>query len=142
TLPTVRAATLASYSPMSGRSSISSLNVQGYMPRPGEDMGVSDMLIGPDYGQTLGLPLLLGREIGVQDTAASTKVAVINQALAQYFFQDQDPIGRRISFGRSAEKAEIEIVGVIGDAKYGSTREKADRAVYRPILQIQDESTR
>jgi predicted permease len=140
-LPNVRVATLASYSPMSGRSSTSSLNVQGYTPRIGEDMSVSDILIGPDYDQALGLPLLLGRGIGVQDTAGSTKVAVINQSLAQYFFHDQSPIGRRISFGQSPEKAEIEIVGVIGDAKYGSAKERADRAVYRPILQVEDKST-
>jgi predicted permease len=140
TLPNVRAATLASFSPMSGRSSSSSLNLQGYTPRHGEDMNVSDILIGPDYGQTLGLPLLLGREIGIQDTAASTKVAVINQALAQYFFHDQNPIGRRLSFEQSPSKAEIEIVGVIGDAKYQSAKEKADRMVYRPILQVQDQS--
>jgi predicted permease len=139
-LPNVRSATLASYSPMSGRSSISSLNLQGYTPRQGEDMDVSDILIGPDYGETLGLPLLLGREIGLQDTAASAKVAVINQVLAQYFFPDQNPLGRRISFKESAEKAEIEIVGVIGDAKYGSAKEKAPRMVYRPILQVQDQS--
>ena len=140
TLPNVRAATLASYSPMSGRSSSSSLNLQGYTPRHGEDMVVSDILIGPDYGQTLGLPLLLGREIGLQDTVSSTKVAVVNQAFAEAFFHDQNPIGRRISFEESPEKAEIEIVGVIGDAKYDSAKEKADRAVYRPILQVQDQS--
>ena len=139
-LPNVRSATLASYSPMSGRSSTSSLNLQGYTPRQGEDMVVSDILIGPDYGETLGLPLLLGRKIGLQDTGASAKVAVINQALAQSFFPNQNPLGRRISFEKSPEKAELEIVGVIGDAKYGSAKEKADRTVYRPILQIQDQS--
>ncbi len=140
-LPNVRSATLASYSPMSGRSSTSSLNLQGYTPRQGEDLVVSDILIGPGYGETLGLPLLLGREIGLQDTGASAKVAVVNQALAQSFFPDQNPLGRRISFEKSAEKAEIEIVGVIGDAKYSSARGKAERTVYRPILQVQTESS-
>jgi predicted permease len=139
-LPNVRSATLASYGPMSGRSSTSSLNLQGYTPRQGEDMDVSDILIGPDYGETLGLPLLLGREIGLQDTGDSAKVAVINQVLAQSFFPNQNPLGRRISFKESAEKAEIEIVGVIGDAKYGSAKEKVPRTVYRPILQVQDQS--
>jgi len=140
-LPNVRSATLASYSPMSGRSSTSSLNLQGYTPRQGEDLVVSDILIGPGYGETLGLPLLLGREIGLQDTGASAKVALVNQALAQSFFPDQNPLGRRISFEKSAEKAEIEIVGVIGDAKYSSARGKAERTVYRPILQVQTESS-
>ena len=139
-LPNVRSATLASYSPMSGRSSTSGLNLQGYTPRPGEDMMVSDILIGPNYGETLGLPLLLGREIGLQDTAASAKVAVVNQSLAQSFFPDQNPLGRRMSFEKSSENADIEIVGVIGDAKYGSAREKAERMVYRPILQVQNQS--
>ena len=97
-LPNVRSVTMASYSPMSGTATNSSLAVRGYTPRPGENMVVADIFIGPKYGETLGVPLLLGREIGLQDTAASTKVAVVNQAFAEAFFHGQNPIGRRITF--------------------------------------------
>jgi predicted permease len=140
-LPSVRSVTLASYSPMSGTATNSSLAVREYTPRPAENMVVADIFIGPKYGETLGLPLLLGREIGLQDTVSSTKVAVVNQAFAEAFFHNQNPIGRRITFEEDSDKDDLEIVGVIGDAKYDSAKEQADRTVYRPILQVQDQQT-
>ncbi|MGH9970957.1 MAG: ABC transporter permease [Pyrinomonadaceae bacterium] len=138
-LPNVRAATLATFSPMSGTSRTSSITVRGRTPNPGEDLIVSDILIGPTYAETLSLPLLLGRSIGLQDTAASNKVAVVNQSFAQHFFPNQNPIGRRITFEEDSDKDDCEIVGVIGDVKYRNAKEEATRAVYRPILQIQDQ---
>ncbi|HSB12378.1 MAG TPA: ABC transporter permease [Blastocatellia bacterium] len=140
-LPGVQAATLATYSPISGTRRSSSVSLQGYASQPGEDLVVSDMMVGPRYAETLGLPLLLGREIGPQDTEASPKVAVVNQAFAEYFFHGENPIGHRLGFGDDPkDSADIEIVGVIGDAKYASAREKPQRTVYRPILQVKDYS--
>jgi predicted permease len=139
-LPGVRSTSIATYSPLSGTGRSSSITVAGYTPQTGEDTVVSDMLIGPSYCSTLGLPLLLGREIGLQDTPASTKVAVVNDAFAQSFFQSENPVGRRFSFGDEEKDAgDIEIVGVIGDVKYESSREKPVPTAYRPILQVQDQ---
>jgi predicted permease len=140
-LPNVRSVTMSSNSPMSGSHTSSSLLVRGYEPRPDEDMVVEDMFVGPRYAETLGLPLVLGREIGLQDTLASTKVAVVNQTFAETYFHNQNPIGRRITFDEKSDKDDIEIVGVVGDAKYDSAKEKPDRVVYRPILQVQDQQT-
>ena len=140
-LPNIRSVTMSSNSPMSGSHTSSSLLVRGYQPRPDEDMVVEDMFVGPKYAETLGLPLVLGREIGLQDTIASTKVAVVNQAFAETYFHNQNPIGRRITFDEDSDKNDIEIVGVVGDAKYDNAKEKADRVVYRPILQVQDQQT-
>ncbi|HYP26744.1 MAG TPA: ABC transporter permease [Blastocatellia bacterium] len=140
-LPGVQSATLATYSPMSGSSRTSNVSVLGYTSDPGEDLVVSNILVGPSYAETLGLPLILGREIGPQDTPGSRRVAVVNEAFSDYFFKDQNPIGQRFTFGSEFNPAnEIEVVGVIGNAKYGSAREKPERAVYRPILQQQDGS--
>jgi len=140
-LPNVRSVTMASFSPMSGSNSSSSLLIRGYTPRPGENMVVSDVQVGPRFGETLGVPLLLGREIGLQDTPASTKVAVVNQAFAAAYFPGQNPIGRRMTFDEDSDKDDVEIVGVIGDAKYKGVSQKVDRAVYRPILQVSDQQT-
>ncbi|HXF38644.1 MAG TPA: ABC transporter permease [Blastocatellia bacterium] len=141
-LPGVQAATLATYSPISGTRRSSDVTVQGYIPQSeAEDLIVSDMMVGPSYCETLGLPVLLGREIGPQDTESSPKVAVVNQAFAEYFFHGENPIGRRFGFGdEPKDSAEVEIVGVIGDAKYEDAREKPLRTVYRPILQVKDYS--
>ena len=104
-------------------------------------MTVADILIGPNFTETLGVPLLMGRDIGLQDTPASPRVAVVNQSFAQSFFPNQNPIGRRLTFEEDSDKDDFEIVGVIGDSKYDSAKEKADRTVYRPILQVQDQQT-
>jgi predicted permease len=137
-LPNVRSVTIATYSPMAGSSRSSAVTVRGYTPGNRENMTVADMLVGPKFAETLGVPLLMGREIGLQDTPASTRVAVINQSFAQAFYRDQNPIGRRMTFDGDSDKDDFEIVGVIGDAKYDSPREQPERTVYRPILQVQD----
>jgi predicted permease len=75
----------------------------------------------------------------LQDTPASTRVAVINQAFADRFYPGQNPIGRRITFNEKSDKDDIEIIGVIGTVKYGNAREEAQPTVYRPILQVEDQ---
>lgn len=140
-LPGVKTSTIATYSPISGTGRSSSITVRGYTPKTGENMVVADMLIGPNYCETLGVPLLLGREIGIRDTPASQKIAVVNQSFAQYFYHGENPIGRRFYFGDEDDPErgeELEIVGVIGDVKYESAKDEAGPTAYRPILQVQD----
>ena len=139
-LPNVRSATIASYSPMGGTTTSSTVTVRGYTPGAAENMNVEDILVGPTFAETLGVPLLLGRELGLQDTPTSAKVAVVNQAFASAFYPNQNPIGRRLTFEEDSDKDDFEIVGVIGDAKYSNAREKPGRSVYRPILQVRDQS--
>jgi predicted permease len=140
-VPGVQSATIASFSPISGRGSSSTVTVRGYTPRPGEDMNVADILVGPEYCTTLGIHLLMGREIDIRDTPANQKIAVVNQSFARHFFNGENPIGRRFYFGEENDPErgeELEIVGVVGDVKYESAKEAPERAAYRPILQVQD----
>ncbi len=140
-VPGVQSVSLASYSPLSGNSRTSNISIEGYTPSGDEDMIISHMLVGPRYSETLGLPLLVGREIGPQDTPASRKVAVVNEAFAESFFPGQNPIGRRFGFGDDSKKSgDIEIVGLVRDAKYQSAREKPTRMAYLAILQEQNAS--
>jgi len=137
-LPNVRAVSMATYSPMSGTQRSSSIVVPGYTAQPGEDPVVEDILTGPKYAETLGIPLLRGRELEARDTAAGPRVAVVNETFANHYFKDQNPIGRTFSFDDDTDGgASLEIVGVVGDVKTADAREKAIPAVYRPILQIQ-----
>lgn len=138
-LPNVRSATIASYSPMQGSNTDSTVTVRGYTPAKNEVTDVTDMLVGPNFAETLGVPLLMGRDVGLQDTPLSLKVAVVNQAFAKWFFHDENPIGRRATFETDSDKDDFEIVGVIADSKFSSAKEKADRTVYRPIMQVQDQ---
>ncbi len=140
-LPNVRAVSMATYSPMSRTQRSSSVRVPGYTAQPGEDPMVEDILTGPKYAETLGIPLLRGREIGIRDTAAGPRVAVVNETFANHYFKDQNPIGRTLTFDDETDGgAFLEIIGVIADIKSSDAREKPIPAVYRPILQIQDQA--
>lgn len=139
TLPQVRNVSVASYAPLSGTRRSSSIKISGYTPQPDEDMVTQDILTGPKYAETLGVPLLRGREIDQRDTPSARQVAVVNQTFANRYFKDQDPIGRTFSFDDDSDKDQwIEIVGVVGDLKAEDAREKPEPTAYRPILQVQD----
>jgi predicted permease len=75
------------------------------------------------------MTILRGRGLTVQDE----NVAVINETFARYYFGAENPIGRRFGFG--LKDSEIEIVGVVKDAKYDNLREPALRTFYTPYFQ-------
>ncbi len=97
--------------------------------------GAGVMVVGPRYLTTMQIPLLAGREIDDRDQPGSMPVAVISERLAQTYFANENPVGRRISF--SDDKREFEIVGVSGNLRYGSLK-SSDRsmAVFVPASQL------
>ncbi len=143
-LPGARAASVSSYSLLSGTSQSMKASVDGYTPPPDEDMVCKQLWVTPQYFATMGIPLLRGRDFGPQDelhasepaaTATVAKrplVAVINQTMARQFFGDGDPIGKRIRFPGYKNSEPFEIVGVVRDAKYLSLREQTPRITYFP----------
>jgi predicted permease len=140
TLPQVRNVSMATYAPMSGTSRSSSIKIPGYTPQPGDDLIVQDVLAGPKYAETLGVPLLRGREIELRDTAAGPRIAVVNSTFAERYFPGQNPIGRSFTFDDETDHgAPLEIVGVVGDIKSDDARDKPEPTVYRPILQIAEQ---
>ncbi|HSL53774.1 MAG TPA: ABC transporter permease [Pyrinomonadaceae bacterium] len=139
-VPQVRNVSMATYAPMSGTSRSSSIQVPGYTPQPGEDLVVQDVLTGPKYAETLGIPLLRGREIELRDTVSAPRIAVVNTAFADHYFKDQNPIGRTFTFDDETDGgAALEIVGVLGNIKTDDARDKPEPTVYRPILQIAEQ---
>jgi predicted permease len=91
--------------------------------------------ISPGYFSVLGVPLLLGRNIGTEDNAASRRVAVINEAFALRFFAGQNPLGKRISALSGRNSTTLEIVGVIKNFRSGSLRGEIPPIFYAPVLQ-------
>jgi predicted permease len=81
------------------------------------------------------MPLLHGRGLNPQDDQRAPKVAVINQALARRFFKDDNPIGKRFDFEAPELGANVEIVGVVKDAKYAGLRQDNPPTVFAPYLQ-------
>jgi len=82
------------------------------------------------------MPLLAGREIEEHDRSGTQKVAVVNETFARrYFGRPQDALGHYFCAGAGDVKPNIEIVGVVKDAKHNGVRENIRRAVFTPYLQ-------
>ena len=133
-LPGVHSAALATTVVLSGQWDAPIVTVEGYQPRDGEDMNPYANSVSPDYFATMHMPIVAGRDFSERDNLTSEKVAIINQTMARYFFGNKNPLGKKI--GTDLDKPqEIEIVGVVQDAKYISLREKPQRHFYVPIAQ-------
>src|SRR5262245_36744542 len=81
----------------------------------------------PRIFRAFGTPLLLGRDFSAMDTPESSKVVIVNQSLARYFFRSENPLGKRITL---ESYKDLEIVGVLADAKYRNLRDVAPQTAY------------
>jgi predicted permease len=79
--------------------------------------------------------MLLGRDIGFQDTETSPRVAVINETMARFYFGQTNPIGRKFIIDDPGSKGPVEIVGVARDARDHKLKGKVDRRFYVPLSQ-------
>jgi predicted permease len=110
--------------------------VIGRTPTPQDDMMVTHNVVGPGYFATMGIPLLLGRAFGPQDTGASPKVAVINETFAKWYLPGGSPLGKHFGIGGDPKHSnDIEVVGVVKNAKYQNLGERPFPAAYFPYTQ-------
>jgi predicted permease len=112
-----------------------SVAVQGFEAGPDTNTTASFSLIGPDFFQTLGIPVMAGREFTRGDGATAPKVAIVNQAFARKFNLGDRVIGTRISTDRNAATLDIEIVGLVQDAKYSEVKDAVPPQFFRPYSQ-------
>jgi predicted permease len=135
TEPGVRSVSMAEVALMTNSNSSSTVRVQGYESKDGENMNPNFNRVAPGFFSTLGIPLLSGRDFTERDVRGAPRVAVVNESFARYFFKDQDPIGRRFGLGRDNKDSDIEIVGLVKDGKAASLRDEPIRFVYTPFAQ-------
>ncbi len=131
-MPGVRTATLTGVTPIEGGAASRFVDVEGYQEKPEERRRVMLNWVAPKYFTTLGTPFLAGRDFQFDDEG-QPRVAIVNLAIAQYYFGDRNPIGKHfILEGRSAP---YEIVGVVADAKYQDLHQPAPRTIYLHAFQ-------
>ncbi len=87
--------------------------------------------ISPGYLQTVGVPLLAGRDLSVADRADAPPVALVNQAFVRRWYPDADPLGKKVQFFGQLR----EIVGVVGDVRFAGLAEDLQPAIYPPLAQ-------
>jgi predicted permease len=113
------------------------ITVEGRQNLDTDDRHVNFDAVSPNYFSTMRVPLLSGREFNAGDTAKSTKVAIINEAMAKVFFANRNPIGVHLAMGSGDEiKFDTEIVGVVKDAKESHVRDADRPYFYRPYPQF------
>lgn len=97
--------------------------------------------VGPDHFKTLRIPLLRGRIFAESDTIGAPGVAIINQTAARKYWPNEDPIGKRFRFISNppfdaGPNDSVQIIGVVGDVKYGPLEEDAGADFYTPYMQF------
>lgn len=136
-LPGVQSVTLSMDTPLGGLSYGTGITVPGRAPQPGDHVSVYHNFVGPRFFETMGTPLLAGRDFSSRDDENAHRTAIVNESLARHYFPGVNPVGRRILLGNNDD---AEIVAVAKDTKYESLRGPAPRMVYRPYLQVNDAS--
>ena len=96
---------------------------------------IRNNVVGQDYFTAMGIPLVQGRGFGPQDTNKSQKVAVITELMAQRFFPNSSPLGKRFGIDGLESSEKIEVVGVVKDAKVLSLTEAFQPMAYYPHSQ-------
>jgi predicted permease len=134
-IPGVRAVTFSKNGLFGGSDSQDEISVEGYTAPSGEQSSSRWDRVGPSYLSVVGIPLLAGRDIGLEDQAGARRVCVINRAFAEKFFRGRDPIGRHITDEYPDTRVTLEVVGVAGDARDRKLREKVEPMFYIPALQ-------
>jgi predicted permease len=149
-LPGVRSASLAFITPLTGASWNGNVTVEGYAPKSGEKNNVFFDAVGPRYFETLGTPVLLGREFTQRDNPVTTielpdhivfgqtlpdppggQVAIVNETFARHFFGDHSPLGMHVMMGGPFHSS-YEIVGLAKDARYFGVRSAVEPMMFIP----------
>jgi predicted permease len=133
-VPGVRSVSMSEVGTLAGDNWSQTVRVDGYEAKEGEDLNPSVDGIGPRYFETMGIPLVSGREFTERDVIGAPKVAIINETMAKYFYGSSNPIGRRFGFGRG-KPTDIEIVGIAKDVRSVELRDQPPRYVYIPYAQ-------
>jgi predicted permease len=124
---------------LSGSNWGSSVQVQGFASGPDTDTHSFFNNIGPGFFRTLGIPLMAGREFTRADATGAPKVAIVNEAFATKFNLGRDAVGKRMSTGGS--NLDIEIVGIVQNAKYSQVRQELPPIFFVPYRQSESRGT-
>jgi predicted permease len=115
-IPGVRAVSFSQLGVFTGGNSISGIEVEGYRLKEESDRYSAMDVVGPGYFSTLGLPIVLGREILESDRAAAPRICVINEAFAKRFFGGRNPVGMHITSVGDDKRTTYQVVGVAKNA--------------------------
>ncbi len=102
-------------------------------PPAGQGRSTLTSVVSPGYFQTMGIPLLRGRDFRVTDTKTTPRVAMVNETAAAAYWPGQDAVGQHISF--AGEGLPVEVIGIVRTANYQAIAEPPQAMVYLSLVQ-------
>ena len=141
-VPGVEAVTMAQLPYLANNVENDDFLPEGQQQDPNKNQAAFNNVVGEDFFETLGIPILAGRGFDARDTRTSTKVAVITQKLAARAFPGVNPIGRHFRTHEEPIAGKpgdwLEIVGICADTRYQNLREDMPGIFYEPYTQAED----
>jgi len=137
-IPGVTSSAFAKVPLLEGDSWYNGIIVEGYPPKPQEDVASYCNSISPDYCKTAGMAMRLGREFNeLDEMPGARKVILVNEAFVRWFMPDRNPIGCRVGLRWSVgAQPDREIVGVVCDSRSANLRWSANPHIFFPYSQI------
>jgi predicted permease len=108
------------------------VTIEGYVPKPNEEVVIDVNWVGPGYFQTMHTPILSGRDFDPSDETATQRYVIINEAMARRYWMGRDPLGTNIRMGG----ADCQVVGVAQTGKYHSLGEDPLPFLFLPLWQF------
>jgi predicted permease len=133
--PGITQVTASTVPALSGSNWGRSVSVEGFKAGPDTDTHANYNDIAPGYFKTMGIRLLAGREFSRSDNLGGPKVAIVNEAFARKFNLGNDGVGKRMAIGVPNDTLDVEIVGLVKDAKYSEVKDATPPLFFRPHRQ-------
>ena len=133
-IPGVTGVTSARVPILAGDNWGTDIQVEGFKKNPDTDTNARYNEVGVTYLSSLGIPLMAGREFTLSDGKAAPRVALVNEAFTRKFKLGRDAVGKHISTDGSGP-LNIEIVGLVKDAKYSEVKDEIPPQVFLPWRQ-------
>jgi putative ABC transport system permease protein len=134
-LPGVESVALTSLIPLQGSDQIWGFWTEERSSSDPESGSALFYRVTPGYFETMGIPVLAGRPIGFEDRAEGAEVVVVSESFVEQHFPGEDPVGRRIRWGREEDNPHVEIVGMVGDVHHYTLTQSSIPQVYVPFAQ-------
>ena len=133
-LPGVRGAFASNFVPFGGGGGGGNVIVEGKPVERGQEISIARIATTPHLRQTLGVPLLRGRDLTDSEGATKSPVALVNQTMAKRLWGDDDPIGRRFRLDNEESPDWFTVVGIVGDFRHyqGNSEDDAAPSAYVP----------
>jgi predicted permease len=132
--PGVISASMASFLPIGFGAGMREVFIEGVVPEPNKPAAFAFYnTVETGYFQTMGMPILRGRDFNENDTDQTPKVAIVNEVMASRFWPGQDPIGRM--FRTKADEPPIKVIGITRVVKFVLPAENPNAGFYTPFSQ-------